>query len=382
LYGKWTKRRRGPTLVVMADFAGERLERVRASRQYRDGRFRNQTRGVPAVRTNGLAITREFFFGGKRRLPSSPLPVHRPHETWARRPGSDLRVTWLGHSTTLIESGNIRVLTDPVFGDRVSPVSFAGPKRFHPVPAAIGELPRLDAILVSHDHLDHLCKPSVLELAKLRVPFITSLGVGAHLEAYGVEPSRITELDWWEHVSLLGGDLTFTAVPAHHFSGRGLRDRNATLWSSWVIATARHKLFFSGDTGLHEELLTIGEKLGPFDLTMLEIGAYNQAWGDIHLGPHNALRAFEMLGGGTLLPVHWGTFDLGLHPWDEPAEQLFGLAEASGARILTPMLGRPFEPAHVDAPVPWWRAVRAGESLDAVASAHGDVSARALRSAR
>ena len=343
----------------MPKLTGERLERVRASHQYRDGRFHNVTKGVPADRGSTLAITREFFFGGKKRLPPGPLPIERPHEAWARRPETDLRITWLGHSTMLIESGNLRLLTDPVFGDRVSPVTFAGPKRFHPVPAQIAELPKLDAILVSHDHLDHLCKTSVRELAGLRVPFVTSLGVGAHLEAYGVDPALITELDWWETTSLLGGDLTFTAVPAHHFSGRSLTDRNATLWSSWVITTARHKLFFSGDTGLHEEMPTIRDQLGPFDVTMLEIGAYNKAWGDIHLGPENALKAFEALGGGTMLPMHWGTFDLGLHPWDEPAEQLYALAATTNARILTPRLGRPFEVAHVEAPTPWWRAVGA-----------------------
>jgi L-ascorbate metabolism protein UlaG (beta-lactamase superfamily) len=341
----------------MAVFAGERLERVRASKQFRDGRFINTTRGVKAERGNMLSLTGKFFFGGRSRVPSKPLPVQSPLEAWSRSPQSDLRITWLGHSSMLIESGHVRLLTDPVFGDRVSPVSFAGPKRFHPVPATVAELPALDAVLVSHDHLDHLCKPTIKDLAKRRVPFITSLGVGAHLEAYGVDPVTITELDWWEDATFLAGDLRFTAVPAHHFSGRGLRDRNSTLWSSWVIRTNRHKLFFSGDTGLHEGFMTIGEKLGPFDVTMLEIGAYNPAWGDIHLGPANAVRAFDMLGGGTLLPVHWGTFDLGLHPWDEPAEQLFAIAEETNTRILTPMIGRPFEPAHVEAPAPWWRAV-------------------------
>jgi L-ascorbate metabolism protein UlaG (beta-lactamase superfamily) len=335
--------------------AGERLERVRASTQYRDGRFHNPTAGVPVVRGSSWQITREFFFGGKRRVPQAPLPVDSPLEQWAHRPDSDLRVTWLGHSTLLIESGALRVLTDPVFGDRVSPVSFAGPKRFHPVPATIAQLPPLDAILVSHDHLDHLCASSIRELAKLRVPIVTSLGVGAHLERFGVETA--VELDWWERHA--AGDLAFTAVPAHHFSGRGLTDRNATLWSSWVIETARHRLFFSGDTGLHDGFSTIGERFGRFDLTMLEIGAWNPAWGDIHLGPENALRAFDMLGGGTLLPIHWGTFDLGLHPWDEPAETLLALADQAGTRLLTPRLGRPFEPAHVEAPSPWWRGAHA-----------------------
>lgn len=337
--------------------AGERLERVRASKQFGDGRFHNRTRGIATTRANGLELTRKFLFGGSGRRPAAPIPFESPLPHWARRPDCDLRITWLGHSTMLIESGALRILTDPVFGERVSPVSFAGPRRFHPVPATIAQLPKLDAILVSHDHLDHLCKPSMVELAKLRVPVITSLGVGAHLERYGVE--TIIELDWWGQHALLGGDLRFTAVPAHHFSGRSLTDRNATLWSSWVIETARHRLFFSGDTGPHDAFTTIAQRFGAFDVTMLEIGAWNPAWGDIHLGPENALRAFEQLGGGTLLPMHWGTFDLGLHPWHEPAEMLYQLA-APTTRYLTPLLGRPFEPARSEAPSPWWRAI-AGE---------------------
>jgi L-ascorbate metabolism protein UlaG (beta-lactamase superfamily) len=255
----------------------------------------------------------------------------------------------------LLELDGLRVLTDPVFGDRASPLSFAGPKRFHQVPATIAELPPLDAVLLSHDHYDHLCAESVRALAKLRVPFITSLGVGARLEALGLDPGLITELDWWESFTLANADLTFTAAPAQHFSGRGPFDRNATLWSSWSIKSTHRHLFFSGDTGLTDEFKIIGERLGPFDVTMLEIGAWNAAWDGIHLGPENALRAFHMLGGGALLPVHWGTFDLALHAWDEPAETLLTLARAQNARILTPILGRPFEPDHAEAPTPWWR---------------------------
>jgi L-ascorbate metabolism protein UlaG (beta-lactamase superfamily) len=337
--------------------AGERLERVRASKQFRDGQFRNPGRGIAVSRKNGLSLTGEFFFGGRRRLPRGVLPVESPLETWAQRPATDLRVTWLGHSTMLIESGGIRVLTDPVFGERIGPLSFAGPRRFHPPPARIEQLPPLDAILVSHDHFDHLCKTSVIELARLRVPFITSLGVGALLERYGAE--TVVELDWWESHTLSGGDLRFTAVPAHHFSGRSLTDRNRTLWSSGVIETARHRLFFSGDTGPHDGFATIAERFGGFDLTMLEIGAWNPAWGDIHLGPARALDAFDELGGGVLLPMHWGTFDLGLHPWDEPAEQLFELAHARQRRVLTPLLGRPFELAHAEPATPWWRSIGA-----------------------
>ena len=306
---------------------------------------------------NSLALMSDLLFGGKKRRPSKPLPVESPHATWATPVSSGLRVTWFGHSTLLLESSGVRVLIDPVFGDYASPGFFAGRKRFHPVPATIAQLPPLDVVLLSHDHYDHLNSPSIRELAKLRVPFITSLGVGARLEALGVEPSLITELDWWEEHSLPGGALTFTATPAQHFSGRGVRDRNITLWSSWVITTASKRVFFSADTGLTDELATIGQRLGPFDLSMIEIGASNPAWADIHLGPVNAMRAFEMLGGGTFLPLHWGTFDLALHAWDEPAETLVTLAAKNGARVLTPPVGRPIEPELVEETPRWWRNV-------------------------
>ncbi len=304
---------------------------------------------------SSMSIMKDFFFGGKKRVPRKPLPVESPLETWATVPSTGLRVTWLGHSTMLIECDGVRLLTDPVFGDHASPVSFVGRKRFHPVPATLEQLPRLDAVLLSHDHYDHLCRSSVRKLAKMCVPFITSLGVGERLEGFGVEASRITELDWWESHAV--GAMTVTATPAQHFSGRGLRDRNLTLWSSWVMKTPQHKLFFSADTGLTDELAEIGRRFGPFDLTMLEIGASHPAWADIHLGPANALRAFETLGGGTLLPIHWGTFDLALHSWEEPAETLFTMAETEGARIVTPPLGRPIEPSLVRSSTPWWRAV-------------------------
>jgi L-ascorbate metabolism protein UlaG (beta-lactamase superfamily) len=335
---------------------GLRLERARSSKRFRDGKFHNPSGAVPGLKkgTSGASIAGEFFFGGRSRRPRAPLPVESPLAGWAAPVSSSgLRMTWLGHSTVLVEQDGKRILTDPVFGERASPLSFAGPKRFHRVPATIDELPPLDAILLSHDHFDHLCAPSMRELAKKHVPIVTSLGVGARLETIGFDPKTIIELDWWETHTLPGGELAFTATPAQHFSGRSIGDRNDTLWSSWVVETDRHRVFFSGDTGLTSEFEEIGARFGSFDVIMLEIGAFHPAWGEIHLGPENALRAFEMLGGGTLLPVHWGTFDLALHPWDEPAETLLRLAE--GKRVLTPRLGTPFEPSQLAGPSPWWR---------------------------
>jgi L-ascorbate metabolism protein UlaG (beta-lactamase superfamily) len=338
---------------------GLRLERAQSSSRFRDGRFHNTAPVGATLKGSPWPTLGEYFFAKQQRVPPVALPLDDPRTVWLSPPASRLRVTWLGHSTVLLEIDGARVLTDPVFGERVSPLSFAGPRRFHPVPVQIHELPPLDAVLISHDHYDHLCFASIRELGRLNVPFITSLGVGARLEAWGVPASRIVELDWWEEHVLAGGRLSFTATPCQHFSGRGPFDRNATAWSGWVIGGDRHKLFFSGDTGLTEEFREVGRRLGPFDLVMLEIGAFHPSWGDIHLGPENALKALAMLGSGTLLPVHWGTFSLALHAWDEPAETLWRLAKASGARLLTPRLGAPIEPALVDEPRAWWRQLTA-----------------------
>jgi len=304
-----------------------------------------------------LALMREFFFGGKKRVPSSPLPVENPLSAWGSPPPSGLRVTWFGHSTLLFEIGGARILTDPVFSDYAAPFPLPGRRRFHPVPAKIEQLPRLDAIIQSHDHYDHLSRWSWRRISQLGAPVITSLGVGARLERFGVAAASITELDWWESYNLPGTGITVAATPAQHFSGRGLTDRNRTLWSSWVIASGEHRIFFSADTGLTDELSEIGRSHGPFDLTMLEIGASNPAWADIHLGPLNAMRAFEMLGGGTLMPIHWGTFDLALHHWKEPVETLLSLERPPGSRILTPPIGRPVEPSQADVPTMWWRGL-------------------------
>lgn len=344
------------TLVsIQARASGLRRERIQGSPHSHDGRFRNLANVKPDLKGFAPSIAGEFMFGGGKRAPKGKLPVHDPLQHWLRAPETGLRVSWLGHSTLWLEVDGVRILTDPVFGNRASPVGFMGPKRFHPTPVALEALPEFDVLLLSHDHYDHLCRSSMEQLAKRSVHVVTALGVGAHLEAYGFAPELIHELDW--HESLERPGVRFTATPGQHFSGRALGDRNATLWASWVIQTERHKLFFSGDTGLFPELADIGRKHGPFDLTMLEVGAFHPAWGDIHLGPTNALAAHQMLQGKVLLPVHWGTFDLALHTWNAPAEELYTGAGAQGVRLIMPELGRPLEPAQTPDVLPWWRNV-------------------------
>ena len=340
---------------------GARLERIKASPRWAGERFHNVHPIIPGLRdpNSSMPTLAEFLCGGARRAPPGPLPSMNPLESWSRPPASGLRTTWLGHSTVLVELDGLRVLTDPVWGPRASPSRFAGPKRFQPVPVRLRAMPPLDLVIVSHDHYDHLDYPTIHELGAREVPFVTSLGVGAHLEAWGVRPERIVELDWWESHDLPGADLTVTAAPSQHFSGRGLKDRNATLWSSFAIRSRRHAVFFSGDTGLTTEYAAIRERLGPFDLVMLEVGAFHPAWGDIHLGPENALKALALLGGGPLLPIHWGTFSLAMHAWDQPAETLMELGPKAGAQLVMPRLGEAIEPAHAQGVEPWWRPVDA-----------------------
>jgi L-ascorbate metabolism protein UlaG (beta-lactamase superfamily) len=343
---------------------GLRLERMQSSRMWAGDGFRNVHPVLPGLRAPDARppSLSEFLCEEGRRIPTKRLPSMNPRDAWSRAPSTGLRATWLGHSTVLIEIDGRRVLTDPVWGLRASPSRLIGPRRFQPVPIALKALPPIDVMIVSHDHYDHLDYSTIRELAKTDVPFVTSLGVGAHLESWGVRPERIVELDWWESFTLPNAELSITAGPSQHFSGRGLKDRNATLWSSMAIRSARHAVFFSGDTGLTTEYATIRERLGPFDLVMLEVGGFHPSWGHIHLGPQNALEALKLLGGAPFLPVHWGTFALATHDWDQPPETLFALGPKQGANLLMPRLGEPVEPARGHPLAPWWRAVDVAES--------------------
>lgn len=343
-----------------------RRERMQASPLWAGEGFRNRHPVLPGLRDPSVPFPSlgDLLRPKGRRLPPGPLPSASPVETWLRPAGSGLRATWLGHSTVLLEIEGFRVLTDPVWGLRASPTRWAGPRRFQRVPVALDRLPPLDVVLVSHDHYDHLDAGTILSLARRQpgVPFVTSLGVGARLEGWGVPPGRVHELDWWETWHLPHGDLAVHAAPSQHFSGRGMRDRNRTLWSSLVVETPRRRVFFSGDTGLTTEYAAIRERHGPFDLVLLEVGAFHPAWGDMHLGPRNALQALDLLGGGAFLPVHWGTFALAMHDWDQPVEELLALPLPERAHLLLPRLGEAVEPDRGPLSEPWWRAAGAGGS--------------------
>lgn len=286
-----------------------------------------------------FTILKESLKKHPGRAPHRPLgPFSIDKARLSTGSTNDVHLTWLGHSTMLMAVDGKRFLTDPVWYQRVSPFTRVGPKRFFQVPVPLDELPPLDAILLSHDHYDHLDKRAVQQLTKKNVQVVTMLGVAKRLLAWGVPPDLITELDWWQQKDL-GSGFALTALPARHFSGRWINDRFTTLWGSFAIRTPNHNIYFGADSGYYEGFKKIGAALGPFDITMLEIGAYNQHWADIHMGPENAVQAHLDLNGKMLLPLHWGTFALAFHSWTEPIERLLAEAAKKNVQLVVPAPG-------------------------------------------
>jgi L-ascorbate metabolism protein UlaG (beta-lactamase superfamily) len=307
----------------------------------------------------------QYVNNKEEKFPKTPLgPFRTEVGIYDTPPSSGLRITWMGHSSTVIEIDGLRVLTDPVWDERASPLRWAGPKRFFAAPLPIEKMPALDAVLVSHDHYDHLGESTIRKLARMEsmreTQWVTTLGVGEILEQYGVKRRSIIELDWTDTHTVKGAggtQLEVASVPSRHFSGRSMFNRFETLWSSFVLKGAAHKVFFGADSGWWPGFAEIGAFYGPFDLTMLEIGAYNDLWKDIHLGPDGAAKAFMDMGGkGLMMPIHWGLFDLALHGWRQPIERMLEIAAEKGISLWSPAPGHPAEVfAGTEMRSDWWR---------------------------
>ncbi|WP_425303079.1 MBL fold metallo-hydrolase [Nocardia wallacei] len=337
------------------------------SASYRNRQFHNTEPSNQFAPGSSLSLLFSALTRTGVGRPPGAIPLATP-EVPAQ--AGDLAVTWYGHASALIEVDGYRILTDPVWSERVSPSPTIGPARLHPTPVPLDQLPPLDAIVISHDHYDHLDRDTVRALAAgQQAPFIVPIGIGAHLRKWRVPEQRIIELDWGASVSLSeldrardNGDLAITCAEARHFSGRGLV-RNTTLWASWVITGPARRVYFGGDTGYTKAFAEIGATQGPFDLTLLPIGAYDVHWPDVHMNPEEAVRAHADVcvgdaGHGLLIPIHWATFNLAFHGWSEPVQRVVAAARATGTPIAVPLPGQRIDANAVSPQVSWWEDVR------------------------
>ncbi|MDH4042142.1 MAG: MBL fold metallo-hydrolase [Gammaproteobacteria bacterium] len=325
------------------------------------GRFANHQK-VSQFQLNmlGDSLSRRLERRSGDAAPRRPVPVQRLTRK-ALLAAPDNTVYRLGHSTVLLKLKGEFWLTDPVFCERAFPVQWAGPRRFHPPPIALQDLPPIKTVLLSHDHYDHLDKAAIGQLADTVEHFLAPLGVGDLLQDWGVDGGKIQQFDWWQSATVAGVECV--ATPAQHFSGRGARDSNKRLWCSWTILAGEHRIFFSGDSGYFAGFREIGEHYGPFDLTLIETGAYDKNWVDIHMLPEQSLQAHLDLRGRCLLPIHNGTFDLSIHPWYEPFERVYAAAERAGVHLATPRMGQAVSLAKPPAVDFWWRELLEPEPL-------------------
>ena len=343
----------GALLVAIAWFilylSAKRVEQVTT--------FSNSEKAYQIGLISLLKVTKAFLFARRQApVPQGVIPLERLTPQLLAQSTEDV-IYRLGHSTLLMRLDGEYLLIDPVFSERASPVQWAGPKRFHQSPISIADLPTIKAVIISHDHYDHLDKAAIEQLKDKVQHFVTPLNVGQYLVDWGVSKDRVTQLAWWESVNLQG--LLLVATPAQHFSGRGLFDRDQTLWASWVIQSTNHKVFFSGDSGYFDGFKQIGERYGPFDISMIETGAYNELWSDIHMLPEQSLQAHIDVRAGAMLPIHNGTFDLALHDWYEPFERINQLAAQQNVTLLTPKFGQAVKLAEPQANEFWWRSILA-----------------------
>lgn len=326
-----------------------------ASPQQHEGKFRNPVPMFKLGTADTAKLMWTFLFNKPDgTVPTKAVPVQALSQAQLLA-APDNTLFRLGHSTLLLKLNGHFFLTDPVFSERASPVQWAGPKRFHQPPISIADLPPIKAVILSHNHYDHLDYAAVLELAAKTEHFVAPLGVGDTLVEWGIPKDKVQQFDWWQGTTI--GDVKLVATPSQHFSGRGLFDGNKTLWASWVIEAPEVRVFFSGDSGYFDGFKKIGEKYGPFDLTMIETGAYDKQWPDIHMQPEETLQAHLDLQGKWLMPVHNGTFDLGLHVWHEPFDRISGLAARQGVAMTTPQMGEAVnlkQPHHGEK---WWLPV-------------------------
>ena len=308
---------------------------------YENGKFVNLIpTSIDMSFKNMLFTIFEFVKGNKNRIPQSDIPVLKLDSLTIANNDTLTKITWFGHSAFLVEIDGKKILLDPMFGDVPAPNPLLGGKRFSKkLPIDIENLPLIAAVLISHDHYDHLDYGSIEKLKSKVLNFYVPLGVKAHLLSWGVSKDKIHEIGWWSEIKDNG--LLFAFAPSRHFSGRGLTDRNTTLWGSWIIKGSKNNIFFSGDGGYGEHFKKIGEKYGPFDFAMIECGQYNKNWKQIHMIPEESAQAAADVRAILMMPMHWGAFSLSLHSWTDPVERVLVKAKELNIPITTPEIGEP-----------------------------------------
>lgn len=282
-----------------------------------------------------FSMMKESRSAGKERKPSGRIPVEAID--WNQIQREENSLIWFGHSAFFLSIDHIKILIDPMLGPVASPVAFAGSKRYsEDLLRLIDEMPPIDAVLITHDHYDHLDYPSIVKLRHKVGHFFVPHGVGAHLLRWGIKAEQITELNWWDKVKFQ--DLTFIFTPSKHFSGRGLH-RNSTLWGGWIIQGKHRRIYTSGDGGYDKHFKEIGAKYGPFDLTLMEGAQYDRRWSWAHMTPEEAVQAHLDVQGKNMMLIHWGAFTLAFHGWKEPIERALTHAEKMKVNIITPAIG-------------------------------------------
>lgn len=299
-------------------------------------------------------VMSDFWFAENQRRPETRLPESPPLLSELQHKSEQVRFIWFGHSTIMLDIDQQRIMLDPIFSNYASPIPGIA-RRFQAPVFSIDEIPDIDVVVISHDHYDHLDYQTIEQLKGRNIQFIVPLGVGAHLEYWGIEADRIIELDWWQETRYQG--IRYTATPAQHFSGRGLFNRNSTLWASWAIQGRTQNLYFSGDSGYSSHYKEIGDRLGPFDFAFLENGAYNLAWQFVHQLPEEGVQASIDLRSKAMIPIHWAMFDLSIHSWHEPIERVSKEAERRGVILITPQLGQLVNTSQSFKFVTWWTAL-------------------------
>ncbi len=328
----------------------DNLERLQNSPHFHHNQFQNTVK----ERDPDYWVNLKELFDDQQRQPTAKFPLVKPQYT--EKPFEGLRAVWFGHASVLVEIEGHRIFFDPVLSEYAFLLKAVAPKRMNPPPLAMTEIPKIDAVIVSHDHYDHLDMKTILHLHEQGASFFVGLGVGSHLRKWGIPDDKINEMDWGDSIDFKG--LKVNCTEARHYSGRKSMSKD-TLWTSWVVQGKAHSVFHSGDSGYSNHFKQIGQKFPNIDISLIKVGDYglDLAWQDIHMVPENSIKAHIDLGAKVMIPIHWGVFELSFHDWNEPIERTLKAAQQNEIDLVTPRLGEVVESGKYFNSTTWWRDI-------------------------